>query len=80
MNVLFVLFYNNKVCELRLLNTYRPVQPNSEFLYSEMVLKYSTIDLCREGAVSAPDTRYSGRDETCLCFVLSWITTVRGRN
>ena len=38
------------------------------------------IDLCPEGAISAPDARYSRRDETCLCFVLFWITTVRGRN
>ena len=42
--------------------------------------KILTIDLCREGAISAPDARYSRRDETCLCFVLFWITTVRGRN
>ena len=30
------------------------------------------IDLCREGAISAPDARYSRREESCLHNVLFW--------
>ena len=37
-----------------------------------MRLRESSIDLCREGAISAPDARYSRREESCLHNVLFW--------